>query len=207
MRLASVAALASLLVSLPAAAQSLDPWATPEAPESPAPRAFVPPEPERRVGPPRERWSTGERLGSELRGGMLGMITGGVTGGTALGLLGLASCGWSGMISGWDCVGILAGVGASVGVLAGLPFGIQRGGERAGGTGSAVAAAAGVTLSTVGALLVIKRPALAVPALLSAPLLGILGYELSDSEPDGTRVTPSLSVSPGGTSLGLQGHF
>ena len=195
----------------------MDAWdVDPVRPEQPSAPALRPP-PSRPVeallvaaGPPPERWSTGARLGSELGGAMLGTVVGGAIGGGALSLLGLTCYGGGGGLLGDDtCFWMVAGTGAVLGGLVGMPLGLRWGGRRAGGNGSALAATVGVvaSLAAVGLVLSSDHPERAGFVALGAPLLGVAGYELTDRAPESARLTPSLSVSPGGGALGLRGSF
>jgi hypothetical protein len=183
--------LLSLLLSLPASAQELEPWASDDSLQEPLP----------------ERWSPAARIGAELGGGLLGMVGGGVAG-FGVGLLaGLPLCdgeSWYEL-----CLGATGVLGSTVGGFVGLPLGIRWAGQAAGSTGSAWAAAGGATLG-VGAVALAAstgREELVFPAVLSIPLLAVFGYELSDREPEEGSVTPSVALGPGGGTLALHGRF
>ncbi|MBF5044816.1 hypothetical protein FGE12_20625 [Aggregicoccus sp. 17bor-14] len=201
-----------LLVSSSAFAQGMDPWAVdpvqPEQASAPALHRPSPPLPEPEAPPP-ERWSTGARLGAELGGGMAGTVLGGVVGGAGLSLLGLTCFGHGGFIGDSTCFWAVAGAGAILGGLVGMPLGIRWGGRRAGGNGSALAATVGIvgSLVAVGLVLASDHPERAGFVALSAPLLGVVGYELTARGPRSARLTPSLSLSPGGGALGLRARF
>lgn len=184
------------------------PHGAPGTGETPSPAAGVTPHTGTLAQAQAARWNTRARLGAELGGGMLGTVGGGLIGGASLGLLGFASCTGGGLLGKDFCILGLATAGAVLGGGIGMPLGIAWGGAKAGGNGSAWGAAGGVLVSATatGLVLFSERPELAGPVALTAPLLGIIGYELTDTEP-GKAVTPTFTLRPGGGSLGLQGSF
>lgn len=198
----------ALLVSLPVAAQSLDPWSEPPTSSEPSPPGTRTQVPEPALGlslpqPPLERWTPAARVGAELGGGVLGSLVGGLVGGGAGFLVTMASCSDRGLCKEEPLVhGTVLGAGI------GTSLGIALGGGAAGGNGSGWAAAGGVALG-IAALGIVARTGqeqLVLPLALVTPVLGVLGYELTDRAP-GPQIAPGVTFTPEGGSLGLQGRF
>ncbi|MFP2908768.1 hypothetical protein ACLESD_27705 [Pyxidicoccus sp. 3LFB2] len=169
--------------------------------ETPAPTAV------RRSGP--------VRVAAEAGGSLVGAIGLGVTGFFAGGLLSLATCkdvdvSLSGHIVA-SC-GSGAFIGGLAGAGLGIPLGVWWGGGKAGGNGRFLGALGGlgVSVASAGTAHLLRAEDLGFALLATAPVLSIVGYELTDSAPKtptSTRVAPSVSVSSGGASFGLQGRF
>jgi hypothetical protein len=201
---------ASLLMPRIAGAQALDAEYAGEAGTVAEQGASAPLDSPRAVGglaeDVPERLDTGARLGAALGGGLLGTLGGGLVGGGTFWLLGGATCD-NGGFGGRDfCMALMGAFGGALGGLIGLPLGVRWGGSRAGGNGSAWGAAGGVLVAVGSAgLLAHANSDLAGPVLLTAPLLAVLGYEMTDRDPG--SITPTLAMAPGQGSLGLQGSF
>ena len=187
--------LLSLLLSLPASAQDLEPWTSEAASDDSLPQASP------------GRWTPAGRIGAELGGGLLGVVGGGLAG-FGVGLLaGLPLCG----SDGWYelCLAGSGILGAAAGGFVGLPIGIHWVGQAAGSSGSGWAAAGGAALgvAALGLAASTGHEELIVPAVLAIPLLAVFGYELSDREPEEGSVTPVVALGPGGGTLALHGSF
>ncbi len=162
------------------------------------------------------RPSQGARIATELGVGMLASMGLGLAGGLAGGIIGFATCseGTGGYMdfSGLCPLGAAA-IGYAAGAGVGLPLGVWWGGNKLGGNGSLAATFAGLGAS-VGLIALAERThqsTLVSAAVLTLPVLTIVGYELSDTEPTGavpTTVTPAVGLGAGGSAtFGLQGSF
>lgn len=199
-----------LLVALPAAAQGLKPGG---AQAAPLPPAAVPalPVTSTRGAPVREGLLL--RAPAELAGGLAGGAMGAAGGAGAGLLLALPLCGLTGLGRGDHgkelCFTVSAIAGATAGGLVGMPLGVGWTGYGMGARGSAWGAAGGMLLSAAGAGAVYLAGGgedAAAALLATAPLMAVVGYELTDRAPE-ARVSPTLALTPGGGSLGVQGRF
>ncbi len=163
--------------------------------------------------PPRR--STGARVAAEAGGSLVGAVGLGVAGAFGGGLLSLALCDNTDVLFlnfPESCLMSGALVGGLAGVGAGVPLGVWWGGGKAGGNGSLAAAlgGAGVSFASAGAAYLLGANDVGAVLLATAPVLSIVGYELADSTPrapSSAGMTPTVSVSTGGASFGLQGRF
>lgn len=215
-------ALLLLMLALPASGQPaqhpvLEPDRTPLLPPLVVTGAPTPLDSEPQA-PTSSRPSTVVRVGAELGGSLVGSVALGVTGALGAGVWSLAMCnshensrlGLLGLST--DCFASSAIVGGVAGVAVGMPLGVWWGGKRAGGNGGRLGAfgGLGVSLASAGAARLLGAKDVSNVLLATAPVLSIVGYELTDSAPlapAAPGVTPALSVSSGGASFGLQGRF
>ncbi|MBF5044817.1 hypothetical protein FGE12_20630 [Aggregicoccus sp. 17bor-14] len=192
-------ALCLLVASLPAAAQDLDPWTVEAAPQG----ALTLP------APSPERWTPAARYAVQFGAGSLGFVVGGLAGGAA-GLGGaLVLCDRNHGLE--PCANGLIFTSAVLGGLAGTALGVTWTGGALKGHGSIWAAAGGALLGSAatGIAFASGKTDLVVLFALSAPVLAVTGYALTDRGPESVQVTPSVSLDPrsGAGRFGLQGSF
>jgi hypothetical protein len=148
----------------------------------------------------------------------MGMVTSlglGLAGGLAAGLVGLAVCPERGPGSepfSGACPMTAAALTGVVGAGVGLPLGVWWGGKMTGGNGWLLGAVGGLaaSLALSGTAFALEPELLGAGLLLAMPVLTVVGYELTGSEPrrePPVTVAPALRLGSGGASFGLQGRF